>query len=87
MPPSISDSAFSQRGKAVAAARRPFSVNAIIAAVLFLPAFLAEQTGYFSSLRAPDGIERLELVQGVVAVLAIGLGFWMLRRVDRSRDS
>ena len=35
---------------------------AIAAAVLFLPAFLAEQTGHFSSLQAPPAIELIELV-------------------------
>ncbi len=52
---------------------------AIVAAVLYLPAFLAEQAGLFSALRPPIAIERVELVQAVVAVIAMGLGFWLLR--------
>ena len=52
---------------------------AIAAAVLFLPAFLAEQTGHFSSLQAPAAIEGIELVQVVVALLIVVVGFWMLR--------
>jgi hypothetical protein len=61
---------------------------AIVAAVLFLPAFLAEQTGHFSSLRPPTGIERIELVQVVVAVLVIGFAFLLLqRRAATTRNS
>jgi hypothetical protein len=54
-------------------------IIAIVAAVLFLPAFLAEQTGHFSSLQAPAAIERIELIQVVVALLIVAFGFWMLR--------
>jgi hypothetical protein len=53
---------------------------AIVAAVLFLPAFLAEQTGNFSALRAPVAIKAVEWVQTVVVLIAIGLGLLMLRR-------
>jgi hypothetical protein len=52
---------------------------AIVAAVLFLPAFVAEQAGLFSALRPPLAIERVEWVQAVVAIIAVGLGFWLLR--------
>jgi len=52
---------------------------AIVAAVLYLPAFIAEQAGLFSALRPPSAIQRVEWVQAVVAVIAIGLGFWLLR--------
>jgi hypothetical protein len=55
----------------------------IVAAVLYLPAFLAEQTGLFSTLRPPIAMQRVEWVQAVVAVIAIGLGFWLLRMGDR----
>ena len=51
----------------------------IVAAVLYLPAFLAEQAGLFSALRPPIAIRRVEWVQAVVAVIAIALGFWLLR--------
>jgi uncharacterized membrane protein YozB (DUF420 family) len=60
---------------------------AIVAGVLFLPAFLAEQTGHFSSLRAPTAIERIELVQVVVALLIIVFGFWMLRRGTQKKGA
>ncbi len=52
---------------------------AIVAAALYYPAFLTEQTGTFSSLPAPMAIERLELVQAVVALIVLGSGVWMLR--------
>src|ERR1700738_4720539 len=49
-------------------------IVAIVAAVLlYLPAFLAEQASLFSALRPPIAIERVEWVQAVVAVVAIGL--------------
>jgi hypothetical protein len=55
-------------------------IVAIIAAVLYFPAFLAEQTGHFSSLRAPTAIEVVEVVQAVVALVALGIAFWVYRR-------
>ncbi len=58
---------------------RRSAIVAIVAAVLYFPAALADQTGLFSSLRPPTAIANLELAQAVVAVLAIGFGFWALR--------
>jgi hypothetical protein len=52
---------------------------AIVAAVLYYPAFLTELTGTFSSLAPRTAIQRIELAQAVVAAIAIGVGFWMLR--------
>jgi hypothetical protein len=52
---------------------------AIVPAVLYLPAFVAEQAGLFSSLRAPIAIERVEWVQAVVAIVVVSLSFWLLR--------
>jgi hypothetical protein len=52
---------------------------AIVAAVLYLPAFVAERAGLFSALRPPIAIERVEWVQAVVAIIVVGLGFWLLR--------
>jgi hypothetical protein len=52
---------------------------AIVGAVLYCPAFLTEVTGTFSSLGPPTAIQRIELVQAVVAAVAIGVGIWMLR--------
>ena len=37
----------------------------------YLPAFLTEQAGYFSSLRPPIAIEKLEIVQALVSVVMI----------------
>lgn len=50
---------------------------AIVAAVLYFPAAIADQTGLFSSLRPPTPIAVIELVQAVVAVAVIGLGAWV----------
>jgi hypothetical protein len=52
---------------------------AIVAAVLYFPAVVADQTGLFSSLRPPAAIAGVELVQAVVAIIVIGLGAWMIR--------
>jgi len=57
------------------------SIFAIVAALLYFPALLGELTGYFSNLRPPAGIARLELVQAIVALLMIGFGFWLRRGV------
>ena len=54
-------------------------IVAIVAALLFLPAFMAEQTGHFSAVAPPLGIERIEFVQAIVAVIAIGLSLSVLR--------
>jgi hypothetical protein len=54
-------------------------IVAIVAAVLYFPAFVAEQTGHFSTLRTPAPIEAVELVQAVVALLAVFLAVWVLR--------
>ena len=53
---------------------------AIVAAVLFFPAFLAERTGNFSSVHAPAAIETVELIQTAVALIVIGAALWTLRR-------
>jgi hypothetical protein len=63
---------------------RRAALVAIIAAVLFFPAPLAELTGNFSGLRPPTGIAWIEVAQTVVAVIAAGIGIWMLR-IDTTR--
>jgi hypothetical protein len=52
---------------------------AIVAAVLYFPAVLAEQTGNFSSVHAPAAIETVELIQTAVALLVVAAGLWTLR--------
>jgi hypothetical protein len=59
---------------------------AIVAGVLYYPAFLTELTGTFSSLSPPTAIARIELVQAVVAAIAIGAGFVMLRGETTGRS-
>jgi len=44
-------------------------ILAIVAGILYFPAFLAEQAGYFSSLRPPVAIETLEIVQTLVSIV------------------
>jgi hypothetical protein len=46
-------------------------ILAIIAGILFFPAFLTEQVGYFSSLRPPIAIETLEIIQAIVSIVII----------------
>jgi hypothetical protein len=54
-------------------------ILAIVASVLYLPAFATEQAGHFSAVTAPLGIQRVEFVQAIVAVIAVGLSLWVLR--------
>jgi len=54
-------------------------ILAIVAALLYLPAFVLEQTGHFSAVTAPLGIQRIEFVQAIVAVIAVGLSLSVLR--------
>lgn len=54
-------------------------IVAVVAAVLYLPAFLSEQAGLFSALRPPVAIQRVEWVQAAVAVIVIGIAAWLLR--------
>jgi hypothetical protein len=59
---------------------------AIVAAVLYFPAVLAEQTGNFSSVHAPAAIETVELIQAAVALVLIGVGTWTLRTETTARQ-
>lgn len=61
--------------------RRALTV-AIVAGVLYLPAFLSEQAGRFSALRPPAAIQGVEWVQAIIAVIVIGLAFWLLRSAN-----
>ncbi len=58
----------------------------IVGAVLYYPAFLTELTGTFSSVAPPTAIQRIELAQAVVAAIAIGAGFRMLRGETTGRS-
>ena len=46
-------------------------IFAMVAGILYLPAFITEQAGYFSSLRPPIAIETLEIVQTLVSIAMI----------------
>ncbi|GEM_PF-6214236 len=50
---------------------RRVPILSIIAGILFLPAVIAEQVGYFSSLRPPVAIETVEIVQTLVSLITI----------------
>jgi hypothetical protein len=50
---------------------RGSSMVAVIGALLYFPAFLADVSGSFSSLAAPSGIRDVEFFQGLVALLVI----------------
>lgn len=50
---------------------RRASVFAIVGAILYLPAFVADETGLFSMLRAPGAIAGLEAIQVLVAIIVI----------------
>jgi hypothetical protein len=54
-------------------------ILAIVAALLYLPAFATEQLGQFSAVTAPIGIQRIEFIQAIVAVVLIGLSLSVLR--------
>lgn len=54
-------------------------VTAIVGAVLFFPAGLAELTGHFSSVRPPAGIAWIEVGQSLIALVALGISISMLR--------
>jgi hypothetical protein len=66
---------------------RRAAIVAIVSGVLYFPAVLAEQTGHFSSIQAPTAIERIELVQVVVALIVIGVGAWAIRRGVAATDT
>ena len=58
--------------------RKP--IVAIIASVPFIPAFLAEQTGEFSSLRPPAAIETIEIAPIVIVAIVIVFSSLLLQR-------
>jgi hypothetical protein len=53
---------------------------AIIAGILFLPAFFAEQAGYFSSSSPPITIQTLEIIQTFVSLATIFLAATISRQ-------
>ena len=50
---------------------RRASVLAVIAAVLYFPAVIAEWSGHFSKLSPPPAIATVEVIQAFIAVLVI----------------
>ena len=56
------------------------SMFAIAGVVLYVPVFLAEETGQFSSSTPPTAIARIEILEAVIAVIALVVSFWVFRR-------
>jgi hypothetical protein len=56
------------------------SMFAIAGVVLYVPVFLAEETSQFSSLTPPTAIARIEILEAVIAVIALAVSFWVFRR-------
>jgi hypothetical protein len=56
------------------------TIIAVVAAVLYFPAPIAEAAGHFSSLPPPTAIAWLEVLQALVAVVVIVIGGLVLRR-------
>lgn len=46
-------------------------ILAVVAGIFFLPAFVTEQAGAFSTLRPPVAIETVEIVQALVSIITI----------------
>ncbi len=63
---------------------RRSSILAIVGALLYFPAFLADYTGQFSSSPAPATIASLEIVQALVAIVVILVALQSRRDTARS---
>jgi hypothetical protein len=59
-------------------------IIAIVGALLYFPAPLAEVTGHFSSLKPPAAIAWIELIQAVLAVIVVGTSLLVLQRTRGS---
>ncbi len=55
-------------------------ILAIVAGIFFLPAFIVEQAGYFSSLRPPIAIETVEIAQTLVSLMTIVVALSVYRQ-------
>jgi hypothetical protein len=62
------------------------AIVAVASAVLYFPAAVADQLGWFSSLRPPTAIATLEVAQSIVAIIAIALSAW-IRSSPETRSS
>ncbi len=63
---------------------RRSSILAIVGALLYFPAFLADYTGQFSASPAPSAIASLEIVQALVAIVVILVALQSRRDTARS---
>ena len=62
-------------------------IVAIIAGILYFPAFIADQSGYFSSLQPPVAITALEIVEALVSLATIFLASSIYRQKTGSAPS
>ena len=62
-------------------------ILAVVAGIFFLPAFLTEQAGDFSSLRPPVAIETVEIVQALVSIITIFMALSVYRGKTAMPDS
>lgn len=58
---------------------RKSPILAAVAGIFFLPAFITEQAGDFSSLRPPIAIETVEIVQALVSIITIFMALSVYR--------
>ena len=61
-------------------------VLAVVAGIFFLPAFLTEQAGAFSSLRVPVAIETVEIFQALVSIIVIIIALSVYRPKTAAPD-
>ena len=62
-------------------------IVAIIAGILYFPAFIADQSGYFSSLQPPAAITALEILEALVSLATIFLASNIYRQKTGSAPS
>lgn len=62
-------------------------VLAVVSGTFFLPAFIAEQAGAFSSLRPPVAIETVEIVQALVSIITIFVALSVYREKTALPDT
>lgn len=61
-------------------------ILAVVAGIFFLPAFLTEQAGDFSSLRPPVAIETVEILQALVSIIMIIVALSVYRQKTAPPD-
>jgi len=65
---------------------RPANI-AFVSALLYFPAAIADQLGWFSSLRPPTAIAWLEVGQSIVAIIVLALSVWIARMAPKTANA